>query len=56
MSLLEQEVSSIKLITYGSFKTIPNSLRQLPNKNLIIPEAPSYWVEAKIDLFQRTNY
>ena len=27
-------------IVYGSFKTIPNTLRQLPAKNLIIPEAP----------------
>jgi hypothetical protein len=27
-------------IEYGSFKTIPNPLRQLPVKNLIIPEAP----------------
>ena len=26
-------------IEYGSFKTIPNPLRQLPVKNLIIPEA-----------------
>ena len=25
-------------IAYGSFKTIPNPLRQLPAKNLIIPE------------------
>jgi len=24
----------------GSFKTIPNPLRQLPAKNLIIPKAP----------------
>ncbi|PLX54132.1 MAG: hypothetical protein C0611_01650 [Desulfobacteraceae bacterium] len=34
-------------IEYGSFKTIPNPLRQLPVKNLIIPEAPSCWVEAE---------
>jgi len=27
----------------GSFKTIPNALRQLPSKNLIMPEAPSRW-------------
>jgi hypothetical protein len=26
-------------IADGSFKTIPNSLKQLPAKNLIIPEA-----------------
>jgi hypothetical protein len=26
-------------MAYGSFKTIPNPLRQLPAKNLIIPEA-----------------
>ena len=31
---------SIKLITDGFFKTIPNTLRQLPLKNLITPEAP----------------
>ena len=29
-----------RYIVYGSFKTIPNPLRQLPVKNLIIPEAP----------------
>jgi len=28
-----------QLISFGSFKTIPNSLRQLPVKNLIIPDA-----------------
>jgi hypothetical protein len=28
-----------KSLSYGSFKTIPNSLRQLPFKNLIISEA-----------------
>jgi len=28
-------------MAYGSFKTIPNPLRQLPVKNLIIPEALS---------------
>jgi len=27
-------------IAYGSFKTIPNPFKQLPAKNLIIPEAP----------------
>jgi hypothetical protein len=27
-------------IGHGSFNTIPNPLRQLPAKNLIIPEAP----------------
>jgi hypothetical protein len=26
-------------MAYGSFKTIPNPLKQLPAKNLIIPEA-----------------
>jgi hypothetical protein len=29
----------ISEFVHGSFKTIPNSLRQLPVKNLIIPEA-----------------
>jgi hypothetical protein len=33
-------VLSINKIAYGSFKTIPNPLRQLPVKNLIIPDAP----------------
>jgi hypothetical protein len=27
-------------IAFGSFKTIPNPLKQLPVKNLITPEAP----------------
>jgi hypothetical protein len=38
-------------IAYGSFKTIPNSLKQLPAKNLIIPEAP-----LKSICFKRLNY
>jgi hypothetical protein len=33
------------LIACGSFKTIPNSLRQLPAKNLMIPEAPYCWAQ-----------
>ena len=28
-------------VAYGSFKTIPNPLKQLPVINLMIPEAPS---------------
>jgi hypothetical protein len=31
--------SSTTYIIDGSFKTIPNALRQLPPKNLMIPEA-----------------
>jgi hypothetical protein len=27
-------------MVFGSFKTIPNPLRQIPDKNLIIPKAP----------------
>jgi hypothetical protein len=40
MPLLKHGISSITFISYGSFKTIPNPLKQLPVKNLIIPEAP----------------
>jgi hypothetical protein len=36
-------------IADGSFRTIPNSLRQLPVKTLIIHEASSCRVEAKIE-------
>jgi len=35
----DKEFHPQQLISFGSFKTIPNSLRQLPVKNLIISEA-----------------
>ena len=38
------------LIACGSFKTIPNSLRQLPAKNLITPEALFCWALLKLKL------
>jgi hypothetical protein len=34
------KISSTTLIADGSFKTIPPPLRQLPAKNIFIPEAP----------------
>jgi hypothetical protein len=40
MLLQLQEISTINKIEIDSFKTIPNSLRQLPGRNLIIPETP----------------
>jgi len=47
-------------MAYGSFKTIPNPLRQLPDKNLMISEAPlksicfkglNYYAERKVMLY-----
>jgi hypothetical protein len=39
---INREYHPLSKIPDGSFKTIPNSLRQLPAQNLIIHEASSW--------------